>query len=45
MEIENRMPNVTGLVATLNTKSAKIENEISDITNLSNLSSVRLRTN
>lgn len=35
MEIENKMPNVTGLVATLNTKATEIENEIPDITNLS----------
>ena len=35
MEIENKMPNVTSLVATLNTKATEIENEIPDITNLS----------
>ena len=29
------MPNVTGLVATLNTEATEIEHEIPDITNLS----------
>ena len=34
MEIENNVPNVTGLVVAVNTKATEIEIEIAHITNL-----------